>query len=152
MRVNTDGKRNEKDLTKEQLDEVIKYAVTLGMSEDQIYYVDYAFTAYGEIFDMLRIGTDVLPLSKRVADPNSNISMKGAIAHEIVGHRDAAIKNKTQEDDLLEEAQASIRAARFTPDLNYQERMDLIKDALTRLRKNNIKLKDVRNKLHINER
>ena len=80
------------------------------------------------------------------------IFLKAAIAHEIVGHRDAALKNMTNPDDLLEEVQASIRAARFAPDLNYTERMDLIKDAVMRLKKNNIKLKNIRDKIYINER
>jgi len=153
MRVNTDGRRNEKELTEEQLKKIIEYAVSLGMPEERIYYIDYDFTAYGKAFDLLRVGTDALPLGNvRSKNPNDNISLKGAIAHEIIGHRDAALKNMTQENDLLEEVQASIRAARFTPDLNYQERMDLIRDAITRLRKNNIKLRDIRDKLHINER
>ena len=68
-----------------------------------------------------------LPAEKRSKDPNDNISLKGAIAHEIVGHRDAALKNMTNADDLLEEVQASIRAARFAPDLDFQERMDFDK-------------------------
>lgn len=153
MRVNTDGKRNENELSEEQLKEVIEYAVSLGMSQDKIYYIDYDFTAYGKAFDLLRIGTDVLPADVKLSkNPNDNISLKGAIAHEIVGHREAALKNITQENDLLEEVQASIRAARFTPDLNYHERIILIKDALTRLKNNKIKLRDVRDKLHINER
>ena len=153
MRVITDGKRNEKELSKEQLDEAIEYAVKLGMPKERIYYVDYDFTAYGPISDILRIGTDAFPIAnRRSKNPNENITLKGTLAHEIVGHRDAARKNMTQENDLLEEVQASIRAARFTPDLNYQERMDLIKDAIIRLKNNNIKLRDVRDKLHINER
>ena len=152
MRVNTDGKRNEKDLTKEQLDEAINFAVKLGMPIDRIVYSPYECTAYGALLDILIIGTDVLPLGIRTNKPNSNISLKGTISHEIVGHREAALKKKTQSNSLLEEVQASIRAARFTPDLNYQERIDLIKDAIVRLKKANIKIKDIKSKLYIDER
>jgi len=152
MRVNTGGRRNEIELTAEQLSEAVEYAVRLGMPADRIYYNSYDCTAYGQRFDLLRIGTDILPVGKRSEEPNDNISLKGAIAHEIVGHRDAALKNMTQTDDLLEEVQASIRAAKFAPELSNQERLDLLKDAVARLKKNNIKLNEIRHKLYINER
>ena len=130
LKVNTGGKRNEKTLTKEQIKEAIEYAVSLGMPPDRIYYVDYDCTAYGTSFDMLRLGTDLYPADERQRNANSNVSAKGAIAHEIVGHRNAALKGYTQKDDVLEEAQASIRAAKFAPGLSYSERNTLIRDAL----------------------
>lgn len=77
--------------------------------------------------------------------------MHGAVAHEIVGHRMAALAGKSQDDEVLEEVQASIRAAKFTPNLNSSERIVLYRDAVTRLRNNDIKLKDIKNKLHIFE-
>jgi len=152
MQVSTGGKRNEKELTKEQFQKVKEYAIYLGMPENKIYYIDYDLTAYGHYYDLLRIGTDVFPLDSRVRDPNSNISYKGAIAHEIIGHREAALKGKTHENPLLEEVQASIRAARFAPDLSLSERYDLIKDALYRLNKNSMKIRDVKKILFIYER
>ena len=75
--------------------------------------------------------------------------MHGAIAHEIIGHRMAALAGKTQTNDVLEEAQASIRAAKFTHGLTNSERITLYRDALTRLRNNNIKLKSVKSNLYI---
>ena len=75
--------------------------------------------------------------------------MHGAIAHELIGHRAAALADKTQENDTLEEAQASIRAAKFTPDLTSSERITLYRDAIARLKNENIKLKDVKQSLHI---
>jgi hypothetical protein len=151
-RVDTGGLRNERPLTEEEKEQVITYAVSLGMPENKIVFIEYGFTAYGSDFDILKIGTDVLPLNKRVQNPNSNISLKGTIAHELIGHREAQLNGFTQSIDVLEEAQASIRAARFAPDIDEQERMDLLKDAIRRLRNENIKIRDVKNKLYINER
>ena len=151
LKVNTGGKRNEIPLTTNEIAEVKRYAVSLGMPEDRIYYVDYDCTGYGASFDLLRIGTDVFPSSQHQKSANSNISMHGAIAHEIIGHRMAALAGKTHPDELLEEVQASIRAAKFTPDLNDSERITLYRDAITRLKNNNIKLKDVKNDLYIFE-
>ena len=149
LRVATGGRRNEHELTENEIAEVKAYAVSLGMPEDRIYYVNYDFTGYGAAFDLLRIGTDVYPCEKRQKEANSNVSMHGAIAHEIIGHRAAALAGKTHTNDVLEEAQASIRAAKFTPGLTSSERITLYRDALTRLRNNNYKLKDVKNGLYI---
>ncbi|MGN1105936.1 MAG: hypothetical protein ACI4RH_04735 [Huintestinicola sp.] len=149
LKVNTGGRRNEVPLTEEQFAEVKQYAVSLGMPEERIYYVDYDCTGYGCSFDLLRIGTDVFPSSKRQKNANSNISMHGAIAHELIGHRKAALAGKTHPDEVLEEAQASIRAAKFTPGLSYPERITLYRDAVSRLKNNGIKLKDVKNDLYI---
>jgi hypothetical protein len=152
MYVNTNGKRNEAPLVQEQLQKVKEYAIRLGMPLDRIYYVDYDYTGYGLNFDILRIGTDVFPLAVRVRNPNSNISYKGVIAHEVVGHRDAALKGKTNIDPLLEEVQASIRAARFAPELSKLERNDLIRDAIYRLRNADLYICDVKSNLFIEER
>lgn len=151
LKVNTGGRRNEKSLTICQINEAKNYAVSLGMPEERIYYVDYDCTAYGCAFDLLRIGTDVYPSEQRQHSANSNISMRGAIAHEIVGHRKAALAGKTQDNEILEEAQASIRAAKFTPDLTVSERITLYRDGLARLKKSKIKLKAVKKSLHIFE-
>jgi hypothetical protein len=150
--VNSNGKRNEGTLTDEQIKEAKDFAISLGMPEDRIYYNEYDCTAYGMNFDLLRIGTDVYPNNNRSNIPNSNISMKGAIAHEVVGHREAVLKGLTQENDILEESQASIRASRFTPGLSKIERGDLIRDGLMRLKNNGYKLKKVKNLLNIEER
>jgi 2C-methyl-D-erythritol 2,4-cyclodiphosphate synthase len=77
--------------------------------------------------------------------------MRGAIAHELVGHRRAVLTGKTQEDDLLEEVQASIRAARFAPKLTGTERIILIRDALERLHQVGLKIVNVKAQLWINE-
>jgi hypothetical protein len=150
--VNTNGLRNEETLSQETIKELKDFAVKLGMPEDRIVYSDTNNTSYGEIWDFLVIGTDVLPLKNRTKNPNSNISAKGALGHEIIGHREARFKAKTQNIICLEEAQASIRAARFTPELTFNERADLIRDAVYRLNKNGYKIRDVKDILYINER
>ena len=144
LKVNTGGKRNENPLTSEELDRAVNYAVSLGMPKEKIYYVDYDCTAYGTSFDMLRIGTDVYPSKIKQVNPNCNVTMKGAIAHEIVGHRGAALKGFTQKDDLLEEVQASLRAAKLTPELSISDRMLLARDGLYRLHQSNMRLRDVK--------
>lgn len=151
LKVSTGGKRNETGLTPEQITEVTEYAVSLGMPKDRIYYVDYDCTGYGASFDLLRIGTDVFPSKAKQKSANSNVSMHGAIAHEIIGHRNAALKGKTHQDDLLEEVQASVRAGRFAKSLSAEERVVLYRDALTRLRNDGRRLKDVKNSLYIYE-
>jgi hypothetical protein len=151
-RVNTGGRRNEEPLTEGQKEEAKSYAVLLGMPEKRIQFED-ALTGYlGGAFDVLNVGTDVLPSGIRSRDPNRNVSLKGTIAHEIVGHREADKKGFTQDDDLLEEVQASLRAARFAPGLSGEERLDLIKDGVCRLNKRGISLREVKGRLRINER
>jgi len=113
-------------------------------------------TAWGDLFgtERLNIGTDVLPSTNpRIAakSANSRVSGKGAVAHEVVGHRAAARAGRTQDIPVLEEAQASIRAARFAPGLTAIERLTLIRDAVERLRKAGLRVSDVRPNLWIEE-
>ena len=84
---------------------------------------------------------------------NGRLSNRATLAHEIIGHREANKKGWTiTEDTILEEIQASIRAARFAPNLTNKERFNLLRDAGERAKKNNIKLKDIKHTLHINKR
>lgn len=52
----------------------------------------------------------------------------------------------------LDEAQASIRAARFAPDLTQLERIMLLRDGITRLKNEGIKIREVKDILFIHER
>jgi len=133
--------------------EILNYAKTLGMLEENVVFTDNMNTSYKMIFgqDRLYIGTDVLPSEKSGMPANSRVSTKGAVAHEIVGHREAEIAGKTQENPVLEEAQASIRAARFAPSLSSKERVTLLRDALERLHKAGYKIRQVKNELWITE-
>jgi hypothetical protein len=109
--VNTGGLRNEEPLTQIQINEAIIYAVKLGMPQDRIQYEKNQNLAYWGYFDRLIIGTDLYPAknpNQATRYANSRLSWKSGIAHELVGHREAKIKNWTQENDLFEEAQASI--------------------------------------------
>jgi hypothetical protein len=111
--ADTGGRRNEKPLTAEQINQAKEYAVSLGMPEEDIIYDPDIPTCYA--FGTLVIGTDVVPLPQRSRHPNDNISIRGGIAHEVVGHREAELQGRTQPTKPKEEAQASIRAARFAP-------------------------------------
>ena len=152
--VDTGGQRNEIPLTEAQIENAKIFAESLGMPIEKIRYSNSISTSYGAEFDVLVLGTDLYPVNniKDIArSANADVSWKGAIGHEIVGHRDAAIKGWTQSIGYMEEAQASIRAARFTPEITQAERITLVKDALSRL-PDDVKLNDIRDKLLINER
>ena len=153
MKVNTGGRRNEEPLTEEQIKETIDYAVELGMDKERIRYGDGYFTAYGSNFDTLLIGTDAYP-SANGKTANERLSNKAAIAHELVGHREAVKRgsNLKLTDELLDEVQASIRAARFAPGLSTQEREMLLRDAIERLRKDGRRIRDVKHLLDIEGR
>jgi len=149
--VNTDGLRNEQPLTLQQQKMVADYAVSLGMPRENIYYLPNSLTGYNPTWDILVIGTDVFPLNERVSNPNSNVSYKGAIAHEIIGHRMADLQGVAHPDQLFEEVQASVRAARFAPGLSRLERSDLLRDAIGRLHIRGLRLRDIRGELFIDE-
>ena len=101
---------------------------------------------------MLYIGTDVYPSKDKLAPANCRISNKGALAHEIIGHREAFLEGWQQSDCVLDEIQASIRAARFAPDLTDEERYVLLKDAEERAENAGYELKDIQSKLNIFKR
>jgi len=152
-KVSTGGNRNEVALTAKQIEECIKYAEALGMPKEQIRYGEHYNTAYGSVFDMLYIGTDAYPAGeKRTA--NQRLSYKAAIAHELIGHRETCIRgtNLDGTDVVLDEVQASIRAARFAPGLTAQDRMDLFQDALERLEKDGRCFDDIKHVLDIERR
>jgi len=156
LRVDTGGLRNEAPLTPEQVSAVMEYAWSLGVDTSKIIHMDWMHTSYSAEFDEMIIGTDILP-SANPATANSGISMKATVAHEIVGHRDAALKGWSQPKDavlpgfVMEEIQASIRAARFAPDLLYSERVQLLRDAMERLPEG-AHIRDIKGKLHITAR
>lgn len=151
-KVYTSGKRNEVKLTYEQRKECLVYIELLGFEHD-VSFSEYSNTAFvssreGEKYCRLVIGTDVYP-NAEADGPNEQISYKGAIAHEIVGHYEAWIGDFECDNNYIDEAQASIRAARFAIGLNKEERIVLIRDGLNRLKKGNIKLSDARKYMKI---
>jgi len=161
-KLDTGGLRNEKPLTQKQINESIEYAVKINsvsprlyMPPERIRYSEQLNISYGAEFDVLYLGTDTYPIENTGTDTkssNSRISWKGSIAHELIGHREASLKGWTQSDKLFEEAQASIRAARFAFDLSEPERITLLRDAVYRLNKNGYSISEVRELLNIKER
>ena len=77
---------------------------------------------------------------------------KAAMSHEIEGHRAAGLAGKSHAPaSALDEAQASIRAARYGKGLTQKDRIQLLRDAISRLHKEGIKIRDVRDLLWIKE-
>lgn len=166
--VDTHGFRNDLPLTPEQIEELKAYAQKLGFPEDKIYIADMVTSSNtGMLYDeILLINNDVLPTNLPTRNPNSLISGRGTIAHEVIGHYETAIKGtsfnqydiinneliRNSYNAALDEAQASIRAARFAPDLTYGERAMLIRDGLQRLKQEGLKINDIRDALDILER
>ncbi len=161
-RVDTGGLRGELPLTDSQKDRISKYIKLIDSGApsniDYVRWVDdrQMNTAYSPGFDLLNIGTDVMPAQQSKGQgtltANTRLTWKSSIAHELVGHREAALGGNTQSETPLEEAQASIRAARFTPFLSFTERYTLLRDGITRLYKADLKIRQVKNMLHINNR
>lgn len=156
--VSTGQKRNEEPLTEEEISQCIDYARELGF-KDNIAYSNYSMTGFagsfeGERYCRLVIGTDVKPImgDLKTCTPNQLVSYKGALAHEIVGHYEAWVGGFECSISSVDEAQASIRAARFAKGLSRDERYMLIRDALQRLKDDNIKLSDARALMRIDRR
>lgn len=156
FQIDTGGKRNEEELTDEQIKDAKAAAVQQGYDGD-IYYSANSNTAFhgsieGDPFHYLVIGTDAYPKQPPGSTANEQVSMNGCMAHEVVGHYEAWKKGTDQTDPVLEEVQASIRASRFGVDLTEDEREILLKDALERLEAEGLKLEDVIGDLDILER
>ena len=160
--VDTGGLRGESPLTDLQKDLISKYIKLIESGAPSkvgvIRWVDdrEMNTAYSPGFDLLNVGTDVMPAIQHrgqgTLTANTRLTWKSSIAHELVGHREAALKGKTQPEIPLEEAQASVRAARFAPSLSSVERYTLLRDGITRLYKADLKIRQVKNILDINSR
>jgi len=153
--INTEGKRNENKLSYEQRRECLEYIESLGFEYDtnfsEFSNTAFVFSSEGEKYCRLIIGTDVYP-NASAKTPNEIISYKGAIAHEIIGHYEAWIGGFECQNRYIDEAQASIRAARFAPLLSKNERIALIKDGLVRLKEGNVKLIDAKKLMYIEKR
>jgi hypothetical protein len=166
LRFVMNGSRNIEPLSPHQSSELVAYAKKLGATDEMIRVTDNMNTAYGNMFGMevLYIGTDALPLPNAPQSgktANSRMTPKSVIAHELIGHRRAAQagrefdtgtpENINRFNLALDEAQASIRAAKFAPDLTSTERYTLLRDGINRLRNEDLKIKDVRHLLWIDE-
>ncbi|SMF73078.1 hypothetical protein SAMN05661091_0929 [Paenibacillus uliginis N3/975] len=167
--ISSGGLRNELPLTDTQKAEIVDYTKSLNFPEENIIVSRPGFYDEwntGMMYDRFIINTDVLPAEQTgigILAANSRVTGKATIAHEIVGHYEAYKAGRAFElydvdaetfkkNYALDEAQASIRAARFAPDLTSTERMTLLRDAIARLKNADLRIRDVRDELYINER
>ncbi|MFZ6876539.1 LysM peptidoglycan-binding domain-containing protein, partial [Undibacterium sp. Di27W] len=160
-KVESGGVRGEAPLNVEQRLQVESYLSKFDTKGIGIRWVDDTnlSTGYGDMFGQrtLNIGSDVVPGNVGVgtSTANSRISIKGTLAHELVGHMEAGMAGRTQASLALEEAQASIRAARFAPELSSTERYSLLRDGIMRLQRapeGPIRVRDVKDSLYIQHR
>jgi hypothetical protein len=153
------GRQKETDIPAGDIAEAKAYATRLGMPEDRIVFDPDTETSWGQVFghEKMFIGGDLRPMKAegKSLTANQRVSARGAIAHEVVGHRENDLagfsKRKPYEeynamdpetrkvmrfhDETLDETQASLRAAKFAPELSNGERKMLFKDAMERLDK-----------------
>ena len=132
IKVSTSGRRNDEPLTSSQIEECRQIAIEYGMPPERIVFVEDMYTGYMPLGDRLYISTDVYPCGN-TKKANYMISHRGTLAHELIGHRNAYLSGKSQTEDYLEEAQASIRASRLAKGLSDEERKVLLQDAIERL-------------------
>lgn len=158
------GGRNIQPLTNKQISEIKAYASILNIPSHMICFSDNMNTSYGNIFgkEIIYIGYDIAPLANPPISgltANSRISIKASLAHEWIGHRGAEIAQRSFNrgtlsspsvvDIALDEAQASIRAARFAPLLTSIERYTLLRDSIARLQNQALCIRQVRHLLFI---
>lgn len=154
--VYTEGKRNERTLTQEEIIRAEMSARRQGY-DGEIIYSDFQNTSFhgsieGERFHYLVIGTDAYPALKNGGTANEMISLDACMAHEIVGHYETWLKGTAKDDIILDEVQASIRASKFGIGLSDEERELLMADAMDRLKNAKIKFDDIKNELDVWER
>ena len=151
---NSDKERNKDALSLGQILQAVNYAVDLGIERRNVVYKDYEYTAINK-WGILYIGLDLYPKKNTLSATryaNSRVSWRGVIAHEIVGHYEAGLENETLDMLCLEEGQASIRAARFAPELTMVERITALRDGIMRLYNSGFKAKEVKDNLFISKR
>lgn len=154
-KIDTGGIRNEKPLTKNQIQKAKKSARKQGFN-GQIDYSEFSNTAFiyteePNGYYRLVIGTDAYP-GKNSKTANGKISVDGCMAHEVVGHYQAWMRGTTNENPELEEAQASLRASKFGIDLTEYDRRLLKEDAMDRLSKTEIDYEEIKESLDIWEK
>lgn len=152
--INTKGLRGEAPLTEKQIMEIRGYAKKYRITDKHIIFKsnDDQETSNSLLFglDLLYINTDIMPAANpRTA--NSSVTWQGAIAHELEGHRAAALSGNDHADLLIEEVQASMRASIFGKYLTPNERQILKMDTMEILQKAHVKFNDIKHKLWLEE-
>lgn len=170
-----DGTRSRQPLSDEELRAAIAYAEELGMSRKLIDTSHpHDETSWGQVFghEKLYICEDLKPSPAigHSLSANQRVSARGAIAHEIVGHRESTLAGRAPVSQsyeewsmlppdqklrlrTLDEVEASLRAAKFAPGLSKRERKILFQDAEERLAKLGLTVDDVPDlNLYLHER
>jgi hypothetical protein len=133
-----DPTRNQQALTAAQRQHLEDAALRYGASPDSLMHTD-SRTGYEPGRDRVHLGPDAFPLPPEQrptggSNPaNPQLGPDAAIAHEVIGHREAALGGATRPHPQLEEAQASIRAGLHASDLPDEERSLLFQDAAARV-------------------
>ncbi|WP_437793358.1 SpvB/TcaC N-terminal domain-containing protein [Sorangium sp. So ce693] len=147
-RAVSSSERNASPLSEAQRAEALAMAEELGMPAERTVVSSSQNTSHaGGMLDILIIGPDVLPAANApvgTTGANARIGMRGALAHELIGHREAYLAGRTLSDGIFEEAQASIRAAKLAPGLSSTERVTLLRDAVNRLHNAGRTTEDIR--------
>ncbi|WLQ15717.1 LysM peptidoglycan-binding domain-containing protein [Hahella aquimaris] len=140
--------RNSLPLTDIQKQEILAVAQRLGVPEEKIAFWNGP-TAYSPNFENVWVGPNVYPGNSGVIRQSGmgvldRMSMEATMAHEIVGHRNSFLAGKDFADgSLLDEVQASYRAAALTPELSSTERYQLLRDVVRRLHDESQTVKDL---------
>ncbi len=135
-RLASRGPRNTTPLTNSQIAEAKALARELGF-DGQIVYRPLSRGYNTSYVDggLLIISDDVLPaLAKTATRAQHRMSMRATLGHEILGHHQAFLNGSSfRAGSLLDEVQASVRAARHTSGLSSGERFGLLRDAAERV-------------------
>lgn len=160
------GVRNSRALTSAEYDDILRYMDELGVQEGRDVVLgetlrtglgpgDVSATAYSDEWGRVFVFPDVYPgPTAGGPGPTSVIprmSMRATMAHEVVGHLQTTERRTAHlGGSLLDEVQASVRAAHRAPGLTQVERIQLLRDAAERVKLSNlrngtnIRLRDLR--------
>ena len=136
-----DNPRNDEPLTPEQFQEAQDTAVEFHAPRENVQQAR-GRSGYSAGLDLVKIGPDIYPAAPGTRTPsadnpaNAALSMRAAVAHEVIGHREAALGGATQDEEWHEEAQASARAAVHATGLPREQEFLLLQDSHARTRHN----------------
>jgi hypothetical protein len=138
------GNRNVIRLTPQEVDRATRTFLSLEDEEIIFRYVANSQTRFRvvpaegdqEEYSEIIFSEDLYP-GRNIANPNAQVSMKAAIAHELAHYHRWRDKRELEGEDFkhLDEALTSLEAAtRYAADLNDTEIQQLLADATERLR------------------
>jgi hypothetical protein len=142
------ARRNYEPLTELQQQKVLDYAGRLGLPEEKITFWSGP-TAYSPMTDTVWVGPNAFPGAPSEVRQSGmgvvdRLSMEATLAHEVVGHRNTALIGRDFPDgSLMDEVQASYRAAALAPELTSTERYQLLRDAVRRVHEQGLRVGDL---------